>query len=201
MKSERMPVTYTNRKGVTYYLCQGVTKTGKPRYYFAREPQGDPLERIPAGYMISESVNGIVSLVKARPAQIVPDEVAAVESVVRRHPKSRNYRVGIKQNRIEVYERVGPDADNLAPIFRELGVMGPGLTERLQARLDQTAQFAPVMRFILKDTKQRIFQAQRMCYRGSIDGFIDLHGELGSIGELAHRLVPTLGTDEFFELF
>jgi len=107
MKSERMSITYTNRKGVIYYLCQGVTKTGKPRYYFAREPQGTPLEQIPAGYIISESVNGIVSLVKARPVQILPDEVAAVESAVRRHPKSRNYRVGIKQNRIEVYERVG----------------------------------------------------------------------------------------------
>jgi hypothetical protein len=159
------------------------------------------LEQIPAGYIISESVNGIVSLVKARPAQILSDEVAAVESVVRRHPKSRNYRVGIKQNRIEVYERVGPDVGNLAPIFRELGVMGPGLTERLQARLDQNAQFKPEMRFVLVDAEQRVFQAQRMCYRGSIDDFIDLHGELGSIEELARRLVPTLGTDEFFELF
>jgi len=200
-KGKRMPVTYTNRKGVTYYLCQGITKTGKPRFYFAREPQGDPVEQIPEGYTISESVNGIVSLVKARPAQILPDEVAAVESAVRRHPKSRNYRVGVKQNRIEMYERVGPDVDNLAPIFRELGVMGPGLTERLQARLDQNAQFKPEMRFVLADAEQRTFQAQRMCYRGSIDDFIDLHGELGSIEELARRLVPALGTDEFFELF
>ena len=60
MGDECMSITYTNRKGVTYYLCQGVTRTGKPRYYFAREPQGDPLEQIPAGYIISESVNGIV---------------------------------------------------------------------------------------------------------------------------------------------
>ncbi len=102
-----MPVTYTNRKDVTYYLCQGVTKTGRPRYYFAREPQGDPIEQIPEGYTISESINGIVSLVKARPAQILPEEIAAVESAVRRHPKSRNYRAGVKQNRIEVYERAG----------------------------------------------------------------------------------------------
>jgi hypothetical protein len=79
--------------------------------------------------------------------------------------------------------------------------MGPGLTERLQARLDQNAQFKSEMRFVLVDAEQRIFQAQRMCYRGSIDDFIDLHGEMGSIDELARRLVPTLGTDEFFELF
>jgi len=200
-KGKRMPVTYTNRKGVTYYLCQGITKTGKPRFYFAREPQGEPVEQIPEGYTISESVNGIVSLVKARPAQILPDEVAAVESAVRRHPKSRNYRVGVKQNRIEVYERVGPDVNDLLPIFQQLGGTRPGLVDQLQTRLDQNAQFKPEMRFVLKDAEQRTFQAQRMCYRGSIDDFIDLHGELGSIEELARRLVPALGTDEFFELF
>jgi len=42
-----MTITYTNRKGVTYHLCQGVTKTGKPRYYFARQPKGEPVPEIP----------------------------------------------------------------------------------------------------------------------------------------------------------
>lgn len=200
-KGERMSVTYSNRKGVTYYLCEGVTKTGKPRYYFAREPQGNPVEQIPEGYTISESVNGVVSLVRARPAQILPEEVAAVESAVRRRPKSRNYRVGVKQNQIEVYERVGPDVQDLLPIVQQLGGMRPGLVDQLQTRLDQNAQFTPVMRFVLIDAERRTFRAQRMCYRGSIDDFIDLYGELGQIAELAHRLIPTLGTDEFFELF
>jgi len=39
-----MSVTYTNRKGRKYYLYQGVTKSGKPRYYFSREQKGEPLE-------------------------------------------------------------------------------------------------------------------------------------------------------------
>ena len=51
------PVTYTNRKGRTCYLCQGVTKTGRPRYYFTQKPKSKVLERIPEGYRISESVN------------------------------------------------------------------------------------------------------------------------------------------------
>jgi hypothetical protein len=34
-----MPITYANRKGFTYTLCQGTTKTGKPRYYFVRDPK------------------------------------------------------------------------------------------------------------------------------------------------------------------
>ncbi len=71
-----MPITYTNRKGFTYYLCRGVTKTGKPRYYFAREPKDEPVEQIPDGYTISESVNGIVSFCfpfcRGRPADYRP---------------------------------------------------------------------------------------------------------------------------------
>src|ERR1700737_3488505 len=62
----RMPVNYTNRKGQTYTLYQGQTRTGKPRYYFGRagQGQGEPVTETPAGYTISESINGVVSLVK-----------------------------------------------------------------------------------------------------------------------------------------
>ena len=33
-----MPITHTNRKGVTFYLGRGVTKTGKPRYFLRGIP-------------------------------------------------------------------------------------------------------------------------------------------------------------------
>ena len=35
-----MAITYTNRKGKTYYLHEGVTKKGKPRYYFSLKDEG-----------------------------------------------------------------------------------------------------------------------------------------------------------------
>src|ERR1700687_3871977 len=77
----RMPVSYTNRKGVTYMLYRGQTRTGKPRYYFGRpeQSQGEPVTEIPPGFTISESVNGAVSLAKDRPSLIQPEEVQAVE--------------------------------------------------------------------------------------------------------------------------
>ena len=65
-----MSVTYINRKGRKYYLCQGVTKTGKPRYFFLREQKSKPIGKIPEGYEIAESVNGIVSLSKVKPKLI-----------------------------------------------------------------------------------------------------------------------------------
>src|SRR5205085_8457346 len=130
----KMPVSYTNRKGVTYTLYRGQTRTGKPRYYFGRpgQDQGEPVTELPSGYTISESVNGVVSLVKDRPALIQPEEAAAIEAAVQQHPKARQYRVAVKHDRIEIYEQFGPDYDAL---FSELQVGGlsiPGLAERLQ---------------------------------------------------------------------
>ncbi|MBL7183944.1 MAG: hypothetical protein ISS50_05795, partial [Anaerolineae bacterium] len=142
-----MPVTYTNWKGVTYYLCRGVTKTGKPRCYFARQPKGEPVEDIPEGWKISESVNGRVSLVRDRPAQIRLREVEAVEAAVQRHPKAHNYRVAVKHNRIEVYERVGLGTDELIAELREVGLLVPGRADRLRELLERRAQFTPVLRF------------------------------------------------------
>lgn len=62
-----MSVNYTNRKGQTYTLYRGQTKTGKPRYYFGRmgQSQGEPVTDLPPGFTISESVNGVVSLIGA----------------------------------------------------------------------------------------------------------------------------------------
>jgi hypothetical protein len=37
-----------------------------------------------------------------------------------------------------------------------------------------------------------------MCYLGSIDDFI--HIGYGALNELAEQMIPTLGTDKFFEL-
>src|SRR5436305_13197376 len=87
--TKKMSITYTNRKGQTYTLYQGQTKTGKPRYYFGREgqSQAELVMEIPAGFTISESVNGVVSLVKDRPSLIEPQEVAEVQEALKQHPK------------------------------------------------------------------------------------------------------------------
>lgn len=196
-----MAVTYTNRKGHTYYLCQGLTKTGKLRYYFARQPKEGSPDQIPEGYRINESVNGVVSLVKDRPPLILPQEVASVEAVLARHPKSHDYRVAVQKNHIVIYERLGPDMETLSAIFGKFSPLPPAiLRKRIQEELDKMARFSPIMRFILVDADERKFAAERWSYRGDIDHWINV-GESGKLEILARRLVPTLGTDDFFELF
>ena len=197
-----MQVSYTNRKGLTYTLYRGQTKTGKPRYYFGRpgQGQGEPVTELPPGFTISESVNGVVSLVKDRPSLIQPEEVAAIEAAVQQHPEARRYRVAVKHDRIEIYEQVGPDYDALFSELQAAGLSSPSLAEQLQAVEEHYARHTPVLRFILLAPAQRQFGAERMCYLGSIDDWLEL-GQTGPVAKLARALIPTLGTDQFYELW
>jgi len=198
-----MAVTYTNRKGKTYFLCRGVTKTGKTRYFFAREPQNEPVEKVPEGYEISESVNGVVSLVKVRPALLLETETRAVKHALENHPRARLYRVEVQARQIRIHEYTGPDPREVFQRLSEHVGLPAFANERL-ARFEAEAlargQFAPVLRFTLIDDRTRRFQAERMCYLGSIDDWIAIAFDK-PIEELARALIPTLGSDEFFELF
>jgi len=200
-----MPVNYTNRKGQTYTLYRGKTRTGKPRYYFGRagQGQGEPVTEIPVGYTISESINGVVSLVKDkdRRSLIQPEEVAAVEAAVRRHPEASRYRVVVKGKRIDVYERAGADYETVVRELRIPGLSRPGLTKELRDLQERYARYEPVLRFNLLDPAERRFGVERMCYRSSVDGWLELMLTKGPVAELARELIPTLGTDQFFELW
>jgi hypothetical protein len=196
VRQRRVPLTYTNRKGRTYYLCQGVTKTGKPRYYFTQKPKDEVLERIPEGYRISESVNGRVSLAKDRPMQILPEEVSAIEAALQSHPKVQNYRVNVKHDRIEVYELVGRSAEDLIAALARQGLGSPELADRIRAEQEQYGQFTPVLRFVLGDKAKRTFRVARASYLD--EGWDDVF-QVGLVGELGDRWIPRLGTDEFFD--
>jgi hypothetical protein len=194
-----MPITYTNRKGFTYFLNKGVTKTGKPRYYFAKVQKGEPVDEVPQGYEIEESVNGIVSLVKFRPKLIPYEEWVCVEDALARHPKTRDYRILVKDKMIVIYESTGFDVDKMMKLFEGFPIL-PDARERLEEKKEQNDQFTPVMRFILENQETREFRAERWCYSGSIDDWIHA-GRSGKIDKLAKTLIPKLGTDEFFELY
>jgi len=194
-----MTVTYTNRKGFTYFLNKGVTKTGKLRYYFAREQKDEPVEEIPSGYEIEESVNAIISLVKTRPHLIRPEEAESVKAALERHPKARNYRIAVKDKQIIFYEGVGWNVDKMMELFEGFPLL-PNARERLEGDRDRYTQYTPVMRFILENQETREYRAERWCYSGSIDDWI-YAGHSGKIDKLAKKLIPTLGTDDFFELY
>jgi hypothetical protein len=100
-----MPVTHVNRKRDTYYLHAGTTKTGKPRYWFAKSAEGNLLESIPRGYEVYENPDAQVFLRKIVPQLVTPAEVAVVEDGLNRYPTGQNCLVDVEEKQIVVYHR------------------------------------------------------------------------------------------------
>lgn len=64
-----MAYSHTNAKGTTYYLHgrDRTLKSGKVStlYFFAKEIKEGALDAVPAGYIVSETKNGLPVLKKA----------------------------------------------------------------------------------------------------------------------------------------
>lgn len=160
------------------------------------------VETLPAGYQIQESVNGIVSLSKAQPVLLSEEDIRVVRNALQAHPQAQRYRLDVKAKLLTVYEHVGPD---LLEVGAQLAAkLGQPLTEDLRERFREEearyGQFTPILRFILLDGDRHTFRAQRMCFLGSIDDWIDI-GVDKPLSELAESLIPALGTDAFFGLY
>ena len=102
-----MVVTHVNRKRDTYFLHQGKTKTGKPKFFFSKDSEGDLLDAVPDGYEIYENPNAQVFLRKTMPQVITDEEVAVVQTGLRKFAPSLNCIVGMKAEHIVVYEGQG----------------------------------------------------------------------------------------------
>jgi hypothetical protein len=67
-KEVHMAFSFTNKRGVIYFLHARVTKTktGKTQtlYFFSKEKKAGVLEAIPPGYKVAETVNGLPVLKK-----------------------------------------------------------------------------------------------------------------------------------------
>ncbi len=64
-----MAFSYTNKRGVTYFLHarSTITKTGKTQtlFFFSKERKAGVQEVVPAGYKVAETANGLPVLKKA----------------------------------------------------------------------------------------------------------------------------------------
>ncbi|MBI4731198.1 MAG: hypothetical protein HY781_03555 [Chloroflexi bacterium] len=64
-----MAFSYTNKRGVTYFLHAKTTtlRSGKVQnlYYFAKEKKAGVLDAVPQGYKVDETANGLPVLKKA----------------------------------------------------------------------------------------------------------------------------------------
>jgi hypothetical protein len=85
--------------------------------------------------------------------------------------------------------------ETLNTIFGESSPLPSSIVrKRIQEQLDKMARFSPTIRFILVDSRERKFTAERWNYLGDIRDWIDM-GESGSIDNLARWLIPKLGIE------
>jgi len=169
-----VPITYTNAKGKTHYLHQGTTKTGKPKYHFSMQSEGTLAASIPEGFEIYETPNAQVFLRRIPPKIITDEERQVVEDGMRKYAAVQDYKIDVRGNAIEIHM-----AHQDSETFREMFTgYRPDLDQtQIAALVAQAVHYFPMMQFLLEDAQRRTFTAQRYCFIGSIDDWIDIgHG-------------------------
>lgn len=191
-----MPITHTNAKGKTYFLHQGTTKTGKPKYYFSMENNGALAESMPEGFEIYENPNAQVFLRRIPPKIITDEERQIVADGMRKYAEVQDYKIDVKGNAIVVYT-ADQDIETLAGLFKDMSP-DPTTNPQLMTLLRNEIHYSPMLQFLLEDAQRRLFTAQRYCFVGSIDDWIDIGH--GSLPTLVKRYVKHLGKESYFDL-
>jgi hypothetical protein len=87
-----VPIQYINRKCKIYYVHQGKTKTGKPKYYLFMKNEGNLVNIMPPKFEIYENpINAHVILRRRLPKLITDGEVNIVEQGIKKLTKLDYY--------------------------------------------------------------------------------------------------------------
>lgn len=190
-------LSYTNWTGKTYFLYQGVTRTGKPRFYFSskEKTEAESVHSIPEGYEIYERPeSGQVFLRKAIPKLISEAEQQCIASAVSTLKESFCYVMDCQKQYLTIFESAAVGAAREIKNTGQLRNPGP---DQL-AKMAMQSHFLPILRFELVDKKKRQFRAQRFCFLGRIETWISL-GDRGKLSVLVRQYIPLLGIDELYK--
>jgi len=190
-----MSVQHTNRRGQTYYLHEGKTKTGKPKYFFSMKSEGGLVESISEEYEIYENPNAQVFLRKIQPQIISDNEKAIIEKYMNKVKSGNRYIVDVKGKIITIFEsqQSGHFVDDLLDDF-------PLLSKVDAIQLSQRADYyQPIIRFVIDDIENRVFRVERYCFLGSVDDWLFLDNS-DKLESLAKKYIKHLGSESFYEL-
>lgn len=194
-----MAITYTNRKRKTYYLHQGKTKTGKPKYFFSLKAEGALVTAVPDGYEVYENPNAQVFLRKI-PAKIISDdEIAVIRQGVEQFSQVQLFMIDAKKKVVSIFTP-SQNVERISELLTSTAAQFGRSQADLDALLEQSLDYTSDLRFVLVDKQARLFQAQRYCYLGRIDDWIDIGG-VESLAVLVERYVGHLGQESMFDLY
>ncbi len=190
-----MTVEYINRKGQKYYLHQGTTKTGKPKYFFSMKSEGTLVKIIPDGFEVYENPNAQVFLQRVQPKIITDEEIATVEKGMKELSGLQYFLIDVKKDTIYIYT-ADQDEKKLREVFSPFAF---ATNENIQSAMNNCRSYSSMLRFVLLDEDRRIFAAERFCFLGSIDDWIDI-GLPNTLPNLVEKYVKHLAHDSFYEL-
>lgn len=189
-----MVISYTNRKKEIYYLHEGKSKTGKPKYYFSKKSDKNIINFIPKGFEIYENPNAQVFLRKIIPSAITEEDISIIKNSINKYSDIKLFIVDVKGNVITVYINEDPVSD----ICNELSKLFPFAKLNKSVEIfERSLQYTKMLRFILEDENSREFIVQRYCF-GSIDDwiFLDASNDLKS---LSKNYCQHLGKESFYD--
>ena len=220
-----MKIEHTNRFGKKFYLHAVRNQKGSLRYVMKRSEDG-AASGIPDGCEICEDVNGVVSIRKVVSQLIREEEVQLVRSKLV-ELGLRGYRVGIKDKYLTVYEPEQDEEsirdylktmddlerkeiEHLASFLPPHHPMAEKVLEFIERKQSlpsdkkvremlESSRVAPILRFILKDKKKRVFRVERMTFRGE-GGWHDLYDSL-PLQKAVNKYLRHLGKESFFDLY
>ena len=190
-----MTVKYVNCRGDTYYLHQGKTKTGKPKYFFSMKEDGILAEAVPDGYEIYENHNAQVFLRKFSPKVFTDEEISIVENGVKNLSELSDFKIDVKNKQIIIF-LPDQDVDSLEDTFTTF--VGHNVS-KVNQLLRISTTYSPMMRFVLVDEKFREFSVERWCFLGSMDKWIFLDSS-NDLEKLVKKYCPHLGKESFYDL-
>jgi hypothetical protein len=190
-----MSIQHISRTGKTYFLTIVPGKTGKPKYCFSTRPGGTQADSLPEGFEIYENVNGQVFLRRKTPRLITDTELELVKAALKRHAEEWRYKVEVKKNALIIHEA----SDNTAVLER---IALPWLNKSdITRSVIQSANYTAVLKFILVDDGKRLFLAERFCFRGSVNDWINIGAGPRTLRAVIGKFIKHLGQESIFELF
>ncbi len=184
---------YINRRGDTYFVFQGTTKTGKPKYFASKRPESSKADRVtelPSEFEFFENpVNATVVIRRRKQSVLTAAERNLLSRLALEHCQVA-CEVVIDGNALIVYAGSAPRRNSA------LEAMMPGIEFPFQSG----SNLEPGFKFTLSQVQERKYTVERYCYRGAIDGWWELHCLPDVLEPLAVKYLPHLGQESFFEL-
>ena len=147
---------YVNKKGKRYYLIQGKTKKGNPRYYMGLKKPDDPdklmLSEVPEGWEIYEDEKGRVLCRLIITRDIKNEHMEIIKSELDKYPSMRDYIMELTDLHIIIRLAIFPKEKTREVIEKMLSTTSmfritPQLINTLMDHFVDSGRYLPFLRF------------------------------------------------------